>query len=136
MSETDDLRGAAFHEAGHVVVARHFGLCVGEIEIGIDGDPAKGQAEIGDADHLSVVDQLALCAAGMEAQEMFKAPTHDIAGFGDAVKMFNLLDSAKAESEPLREAAYKRAREILKMHEAEVEDLAQRLLRERRIPAQ
>ena len=33
----DKLRGAAFHEAGHVVVAREFGLPVGEIAIDIDG---------------------------------------------------------------------------------------------------
>ena len=33
----DNLRGAAFHEAGHVVVAREFGLSVGEIAIDIDG---------------------------------------------------------------------------------------------------
>jgi len=29
---SDQLRGAAFHEAGHVVVARFLGLQVGEIE--------------------------------------------------------------------------------------------------------
>jgi hypothetical protein len=39
MEETGDseLRGAAFHEAGHVTVARFFGLAVGKIEIGEDG---------------------------------------------------------------------------------------------------
>ena len=133
-SPSDDLRGAAFHEAGDVVVARHLGLSVGVIEIGIDGDPAKGKAEISDDDQLSLIDQLALCAAGIEAQEMFDAPTHDVAGFGDGVKIFNLLEDIPVEQrKALRFAGYARAIEILKLHRDEVEQLADRLLRERRI---
>ena len=34
MKPDDELRGAAFHEAGHVIVACEFGLPVGEIAIG------------------------------------------------------------------------------------------------------
>jgi len=133
-SPSDDLRGAAFHEAGHVVVARHLGLSVGVIEIGIDGDPAKGKAEVSGDDQLSLIDQLALCAAGVEAQEMFDAPTHDVAGFGDGVKIFNLLEDIPVEQrKALRFAGYARAIEILKLHRDEVEQLADRLLRERRI---
>lgn len=73
---SDQLRGAAFHEAGHVVVARFLGLRVSEVEIGMNGDDASGRAEISCADPLSFIDQIALCAAGLEAQEMFDAPTH------------------------------------------------------------
>ena len=58
------LRGAAFHEAGHVVVARALGLTVGTIEIGEDG---SGKAEISSAEHLPLVDQIALCVAGISA---------------------------------------------------------------------
>jgi hypothetical protein len=36
METNDKLRGAAFHEAGHVIVAREFGLTVGGIAIGVD----------------------------------------------------------------------------------------------------
>jgi hypothetical protein len=133
-SPDDDLRGVAFHEAGHAVVAHYLGLSVGAIEIGVDGDPAKGKAEISGDDQLSLMDQLALCAAGIEAQEMFNAPTHDVAGFGDGVKMFNLLaDMPAQESKMMRFAAYARAIEILKAHQAEVEELADRLLREKHI---
>ena len=122
---SDDLRGAAFHEAGHVIVAGYLGLSVGEIEIGMGGDDASGRAEIGCADALPFIDQLALCAAGMVAQAIFNAPTHDLAGFGDAVKMHNLLDGVpEMESLSLRNAAYVRAREILEIHKAEVEQLA------------
>lgn len=62
------LRGAAFHEAGHVIVARELGLPVGEIAVGIDGDQAKGRTDIGSAHHLPLIDQIALCVAGVVAQ--------------------------------------------------------------------
>jgi hypothetical protein len=42
--QTDDesRRGAAFHEAGHAVVAWALKLPVRRLVIGIDGDPSKG----------------------------------------------------------------------------------------------
>ena len=63
--KSDDLlRGAAFHEAGHVVVAMNLGLAVGEVEISDDG---SGRSQIAPPDHLPLVDQIALCVAGIEA---------------------------------------------------------------------
>lgn len=71
-----DRVGAAYHEAGHAVIASALGLSVGRMEIAINGDDAKGAAdiEIEGALLLPLVDQLAICAAGMEAQEVFEAP--------------------------------------------------------------
>src|SRR4051794_23239319 len=88
-----DRLGAAYHEAGHAVVASALGLSIGRIEIAINDDDAKGAAdiEIEGALLLPLVDQLAICAAGIEAQEFFEMPTHDLAGFGDVGKMFELL---------------------------------------------
>jgi len=77
--------------AGHVVVARFLGLHVGEIEIGMNGDDASCRAEIGCADQLSVIDQIAVGLAGLEAQETFNAPTHRYAGFGDYYRVSNLV---------------------------------------------
>jgi hypothetical protein len=62
VSEEDRL-GAAFHEAGHAVVAWALGLSVREIEIGVNGDDAAGRAEIEDSVHLPIVDQIAVCLA-------------------------------------------------------------------------
>jgi hypothetical protein len=80
MSPRDRL-AAAYHEAGHAVVALSLGLSVGRVEIAIDGDDAKGTTDIAGTSGLPLVDQLAICAAGMEAQERFNAPTHDAAGW-------------------------------------------------------
>jgi ATP-dependent Zn protease len=70
-----DRRGAAYHEAGHAVVAWALGLQIGEIEIAIGGDDAKGNAEIENDEGLPLIDRLAICVAGMEAQDLFSAPT-------------------------------------------------------------
>ena len=87
-----DRQGAAYHEAGHAVVASALGLAVGRIEIAIDGDDAKGGTDIQDDADLPLVDQIAVCAAGVEAQKLFDAPTHEGAGWGDYGKMIELLD--------------------------------------------
>jgi hypothetical protein len=131
---SDELLGAAFHEAGHVVVAKFLGLHVSEVEIGMGGDDASGRAKIGCADQLSFIDQIALCAAGLEAQEMFDAPTHKYGGFGDYERIVNLVVGlSEADSFTLRNAGYLRASEILNLHRSEVEKLAKRLMREKRV---
>jgi hypothetical protein len=46
MTHQQHRRGAAYHEAGHAVVASVLGLSVGRMEIAIDDDDAKGAADI------------------------------------------------------------------------------------------
>ena len=134
MKANDKLRGAAFHEAGHVIVAREFGLPIGEIAIGIDGDEAKGRTDIGSAHNLPLIDQIALCVAGVVAQSLFDWPTHNLAGAGDYARVVQLVDGmTDANSLKLRNAAYARARAILERRATEVEQLAHQLLKQRRI---
>ena len=134
MKTSDELRGAAFHEAGHAIVAREFGLPVGEIAIGIDGDRAKGRTDIGSAHHLPPIDQIALCIAGVLAQSLFDWQTHKFAGAGDYARVIELVDGmTDANSLKLRHAAYARAREILERRAMEIERLAKQLLKHRRI---
>lgn len=131
MIASDDLRGAAFHEAGHVVVARFFGLTVGKIEIGEDG---SGNADISSAEHLPLIDQIALCVAGLEAQALFNCPTHERAAFTDYVKLSELVEGlTEAESFEIRNSAFLRALEILKSRAPEVEQLANDLIKQKRI---
>ena len=126
-----DRRGAAYHEAGHVVVASALGLSVGRMEIAIGGDDAKGAAEIEieRALLLPLVDQLAICAAGLEAQKIFETPTHDDAGLADYGKMFELLDDHEEEERSrLIAAGHQRACELIRLHSQKVERLARVLL--------
>ena len=50
---------------------------------GIDGDNTAGGADIENASHLADVDRIAI-SAGMLAQDMLDAATHEIAGRSDA----------------------------------------------------
>jgi ATP-dependent Zn protease len=129
----DFLRGAAFHEAGHVVVARFLGLTVGKIEIGDDG---SGNTKIGSAKHLPLIDQIALCVAGIEAEALFNVPEFKHAALIDYQSVSILLEGITPdESFECRNAAYGRSLEILKKHMSEIEQLANRLIEEKHIDA-
>ena len=129
-----DQRGAAFHEAGHVVVAAAFGLEVGRVEIAIHGDDAKGEADIQANHDLCLVDRIAICAAGIEAQRPFSAPTHEGAGWGDYGDMVELLDDmGEDEGRKIRYEGHQRAHDILVQHADKVERLAQALLAKKRL---
>jgi ATP-dependent Zn protease len=136
MSEEDRL-GAAIHEAGHAVVAWALGLPVGEIAIGIDGDDAAGRSEIGDSTHLPIVDRIAVCIAGVEAQELFECHTHDLAGMSDFGKVIEMIedDISEEESRKLRDAGAARARSFLNVHREQVSRLAAALVESSRIDA-
>ncbi|WP_316191980.1 MULTISPECIES: hypothetical protein [unclassified Bradyrhizobium] len=129
LKSTRDQYGVAFHEAGHVVVATALGLAIGYVELAIDGDDAKGAAEIEDNSKLSLVDQLAVCAAGPEAQRLFAAPTHSGAGWADYGMMIKLVEGLTDEhSRNMRYAGYQRAHDLLVQHADKVERLAKHLL--------
>jgi len=119
----EDLRRAAFHEAGHAVVARFFGLWVGDhLEIVDDG---RGKTEIGPANHLARIDQITVCIAGVAAQDLFGFSRPE-AGYFDHAQIIELVEGlSEAESLELRNAAYARAREIIKNQKSEVERLAE-----------
>lgn len=62
-------RGTAYHEAGHAVVAWSCDLHVGPISI--SAEDASGKARISPADRLMLIEQIAVCAAGYEAENVF-----------------------------------------------------------------
>ena len=125
---SQDRYGAAVHEAGHVVVAWVLGLKTRKMAVGISGDDAAGAAEIEENTLLPLVDQIAICSAGADAQRMLDAPTHEIAAFSDMAKIGDLVDDrAGDEGEALRYAGYRRSKELLELHRATVERLAQAL---------
>jgi hypothetical protein len=125
---SQDEYGAAAHEAGHVIVAWALGLKTRRMVVGIDGDDAAGAAEIEDGSHLPLVDQIAICSAGVDAQRLLNAPTNEIAALGDMVRIRKLInDLAEDEGEALRYAGYRRSQELLEMHRSSLECLAQAL---------
>jgi hypothetical protein len=133
LQQAENLRDAAYHEAGHVVVAQFLGLTVREVEIEEDG---SGRADIRYAEHLPLVDQVAICVAGIEAQELFNCPMHQHAALGDYLKVCELMAGlTDAESYEYRQAGYLRALEILMARLPEIEALAHQLLKQRRIAA-
>jgi ATP-dependent Zn protease len=123
-----DRQSAAYHEAGHAVVGWSLGLEIGQITI---GDEANGQTQIAsDQEHLSMIDRLAICLAGIEAQEVFQCPTHDLAGLTDLGNAQQIIgmDVPDDESRTLCDAGYQRARELIVLHMAEVVQLANYLI--------
>jgi ATP-dependent Zn protease len=131
---TDDgLRGVAFHEAGHAVVALALGLHVARVEI--FHEDYSGATDIAPDNHLPLVDRIAICVAGMNAGEMFNAPaSHQYADSGDHGKVIELLyDIAEAESDVLRGKGHQRAWDLLNDHADSVEDIAAQLLAQRKI---
>lgn len=72
----EDRIGAAYHEAGHAIVLWVFGLQVDSVAVGIAGDDAAGHTKVmGSDEHLSEFDRIVISEAGLEAQEVFEAPT-------------------------------------------------------------
>ena len=131
-----DQRGAAFHEARHAVVAWALGVAVGRIEIAIDADDAKGAADIEENGALSLVDQLAVCAAGLEAQKLFDAATHKGAGRGDYGKMMEVLKGRQEEEQlSMLHEGHGRAFDLVSLHRAKVKRLATALIGTKRLGA-
>ncbi|MEY9394354.1 ATP-dependent Zn protease [Bradyrhizobium japonicum] len=131
---TDDaLRGVAFHEAGHALVAMALGLHVARVEI-IEEDHSGG-TDAEDPQHLPIEDQIAICVAGMAAEEMFDAPSsHELAHMGDHGRVIELLDGIdEVAGNELRDRGHQRASDLLKAHAASVEAIAGQLLVHRKI---
>ena len=125
----EDRRGAAYHEAGHIVVAWALDLCVGSAEIGVDGDDAKGKAKIADSRLLPLKDRIAICAAGLEAQNVFGAPTHPLAGALDEAEIIELTEHLDENARlAARDEGYQRAHELIIGHKAKVDRIAKSLL--------
>jgi Peptidase M50B-like len=132
IEDTNALRGAAFHEAGHAIVARHFGQTIIAIEIHKDGS-GKTDAD-GSIDHLSRIDKITLHYAGLASTNFFKCPTHKGMLAADHAEIIKLAEGPSEENSlEVRNAGYLRAVEIVKANATEIEQLATRLIEQRRI---
>jgi hypothetical protein len=69
--DPDDMEKAAFHEAGHAVVAWSLCLTVGHVELHVANN--SGHARIADAE--DALHRVAVSYAEFEVEDMFKGPT-------------------------------------------------------------
>jgi len=112
MLDTQFRWAAAVHEAGHGIVARCLGLSVGGLEL--SATEGGGRALIEDSPHLAIIDRIAICAAGIDATDLFRLETPHQTGLSDEVQIYNLLVEYSLEDrERLRDEGYARARTIL-----------------------
>jgi Peptidase M50B-like len=125
------LCGRAFHEAGHAVVARYFGLTVVGIEI---RDDASGKTDtVGSIDDLPLIDRIAIHCAGEASRTIFKCRSQNLV-FDEPVELRELLDGLTENHRlEVRNAGFRRAIEIVKSNAPEVERLANLLIERRRI---
>jgi ATP-dependent Zn protease len=126
-------REAAYHEAGHAVVAWSLGLPVEAVRIGYSKEKGwYGGAEIGTAEHLSLSDQIAVCLAGVETEEVFQYESHENASFSDNWKVHELIEangiSDEDQDRALRDEGGSRARTIIETHRSKVDRLVERLV--------
>jgi hypothetical protein len=125
-------RGIAYHEAGHAVVGWSLGLRVGFVRVYLDETKGwKGQTSIASADHLSLIEQIALCAGGYTAELVFKSPAHKQALYDDIAKIYSLLKDRgiSVEDHPTRKAEGDNcAHSQLEGHHSEVVKLAEWLI--------
>jgi ATP-dependent Zn protease len=90
LQANDYLRGMAFHEAGHAVVAwsvnlRVESICICEIGAG------NSQTKTGPPGHLPLMHQLATLAAGLEAGWAFNCPLPEQAAYRDCLMAITLV---------------------------------------------
>ena len=94
-----------------VIVAREFGLTMGEIAIGVDGDDAKGRTDIGSAHHLPLRSRFALPGSAHSRCLIGRRTTAVAGDYARVVKLVHGM--TETNSLKLRNAANARARAIL-----------------------
>ena len=128
---SSEVVGAAYHEAGHVLVALHYGLDVGLIVVRENGD---GGTNMSRTEHLPLLDQVTIFMGGAAAQQHFQAPATDHAMMADYVMVYNLTpEMTDDEREEAIEKAFVHARSIIAQNADEVARLAKILIARRSI---
>jgi hypothetical protein len=118
----------AYHEAGHAVVGCCLVLKVGHIHIDEYGE--GGGTEIECADGLTIIEQVALRVAGMEAQAMSKHKSTLPLGHDDKRRLLILLSGLSDECrEEIRTEGFKLAHELLELNKAKLEAVAAHLIK-------
>jgi hypothetical protein len=125
-------RGINYHEAGHAVAGWGLGLRVRISRVYYDDETGwKGDTQIADCSDLSLAQQIAICAAGYTAEQVFDCRAHELAALRDHAKIYMLLRAAEIseQNHPSRIAeANGLARRLLLARKSKVIALAERLI--------
>ena len=115
--------GTAYHEAGHALVALHYGLPVMRVWIAANGD--GGTDYIGGDAHLPLHTRFVLRLAGDAATQHFNVPIKDNALRGDYAEIVNLTpDMTEQERKPFITTARAHAAQIIARNAKEIDRLA------------
>ena len=127
MQSESDLFTAAAHEAGRAIVARTLGLRVTFLELAADG---SGKSSIELADQVPVLDQIAICTAGIQGVKLLGAKEGRQAE--NDLKLYELLKSyPEMDRDHLLSEGCRRAAQILRDHRPALHRVAARLWRKR-----
>jgi len=127
---SQNIIAAAYHEAGHVVVALHYKLIVGKVWIQEDGD--GGTEPLCSDEHLPQIDRFAVWLSGGRAQHHFNAWTDALTSTSDYAQVINATPQmTEAERRPLIDAGKARALAIIKNNADELKRLAEFLIARR-----
>jgi ATP-dependent Zn protease len=130
-NSSNDVVGVAYHEAGHVLVALHYGLDVGLIAVQENGD---GRTDISSTEHLPLIDRVAVCMGGGAAQQHFQTPVTNHAMMADYSMVYSLTPKmTDEERETAVGQAFVHARSIIAQNAEEVARLAKILIAKRSI---
>jgi hypothetical protein len=125
---SQNIIGAAYHEAGHVVVALHYKLKIGNVWIQEDG--GGGADPLCSDEHLALIDRFAVWLSGGMAQQHFNAWTDASASVSDYVRVINATPQmTEAERRPLLDEGKARALKIIEKNAAELKRLAEFLIK-------
>ena len=118
----------AYHEAGHAVVACCLILKVTRIHINEHGEGGGTQIEC--IDGLTIVEQVALRVAGMQAEKMSKQKSKLPLGQDDKKRLMILLSGLSEEChEEVCEKGYMLARKLLDDHRDKIKRIAGDLIK-------
>jgi hypothetical protein len=111
------LLGTCFHQAGHAIVAAALGLEVLNIRINKDG----GATDVSNGP-LSLIDQVAVCYAGVIAQDIWQLLPEHLAEHTAPTPGVRELDHGDTDIEPAAAGGERVALAAVRGHQAEVCD--------------
>jgi hypothetical protein len=130
---TTDLEKAAYHEAGHAVVAWSFGVPVGGIYLDLQNESGHMDAPSPKHMDIDIARRIAFCLAGLRAEDAFAPPGRPAKAAFDFGNVWEMLrDNGTPKDMPEGKALRNQGRDCadkqLRKHAAKVRRVAERLL--------